>query len=300
MKTTPIHEVFEKRAQGIIHMLRMVIPAFQGATSGEPLTVEQTSNDDGVTLRFNMVRHRHVGGHWRHGFVEFGNITPLDPKAVTFGPETILSSEQIGSNEQTVDNRDGDGDVEVDFNDLFSHESGDEKTTDKSVGSSLSISISSEQDVEGVAKFGESIESEVHAEVSESETKSETTTHEEGGDEATIVKPGHCKIITESRTRADVRQEVSARGDFSFYLIAGAYVTGIKHHHQEHRWDSWQQFVDVINGDAPDNWALADELKKHRVFSADRWALAPLNAPLRYAVTFEGRVIRKYSVRDCG
>ena len=96
--------------------------------------------------------------------MEFRNITPDSPESVTFGPETTLKSERIGATTETVDNVAGDGDVEVDFSDLFSKEDSKETSHDKSAGGSVKVSIESEQDVEGIASFKEAVETEAHAE----------------------------------------------------------------------------------------------------------------------------------------
>ena len=298
----PIHEVFLPRAQGLFHLLRNYVPSFTGASSRESLRVDQFNGSDGsITLRYTMRRGGRFWGHPCSPMLEFRTITPDSPESVTFGPETTLKSERIGATTETVDNRAGDGDVEVDFSDLFSKEDSKETSHDKSAGGSVKVSIESEQDVEGIASFKEAVETEAHAEVSESTATSSSTGKEDTGDEGTIVKPGHCKVITETRARADTRQTVTAEGAFSFAFAAGQYTHDVerKHHWIWTVWESWQQFLDCVNGDAPDNYPMADSFQRRPIEHADRWALRMLNVPLRYDVKFEGKVIRSFAVRDC-
>ena len=113
------------------------------------------------------------------------------------------------------------GDVEVNFRDLFAEKETSEST--HSEGGSVKTSIESEQSIEGVASFKESVEVEAHAEISESQG-SETDKESEGSEGTTVPGPifdpdtGEMKApgkrvrITETRTRADVEVEVSAEG----------------------------------------------------------------------------------------
>ena len=101
-KATPIHEIYERRARGLGHLMRKyhgeaTKEAFDGFAVNEPLYVEQINGGpgQGVTLRY--WRKRHMGRNDRQGFVELGNIQPVSPKNMTFGPETTLNSEQISS-----------------------------------------------------------------------------------------------------------------------------------------------------------------------------------------------------------
>ena len=112
----------------------------------------------------------------------------------------------------------------------------------------------------------------------------------------------HCKIISETRSRADTRQTVTAEGAFSFVLAVGQYTHDVKRKHQWMWtvWESWQQFLDCVNGDAPDNYPMSDSFKRRPIEHADRWGLRMLAVPLRYDVKFEGKVIRTFSVTDCG
>ena len=301
-KAIPIHEVFLPRAQGLFHLLRQYVPSFTGAKSRESLRVDQFNGADGsITLRYSMRRGGLFWGHPCTPMLEFRNITPDSPESVVFGPETTLKSERIGATTETVDNRAGDGDVEVDFSDLFSKEDSKEDSKDKSAGGSVKVSIEAEQSVEGVASFKEAVETEAHAEVSESTSTSSSTGKEDTGDEGTIVKPGHCKVIAETRSRADTRQTVTADGAFSFALAVGQYTHAVKRQHQWMWtvWESWQQFLDCVNQQAPDNYPMADSFQRRPIEHADRWALKALDVPLRYDVKFEGKVIRSFAVRDC-
>ena len=300
-KATPLHEVFLPRAQGIAHLMRSYIEAWDGSSSTESMSVEQIENKDGtVNLRF--WRRRWQGRKGSQGLIEFRNIQAADPQGITFGPETLLRSQLIGATSQTVDNSEGYAPVEINLGDLFGKEDTKESASEKSAGGSIKISAEAEQSVEGVASFKESVEAEAHTEMSESSSQSQTATHEDTGEETTEVPEGKCIVITESRARADTSQQVTAQGEFTFALAIGAYVHHVKPQHkmQVSVWESWTQFKDVVNRDAPDNWPMAMEFKKKHAYHADLWALQDLKSPLRYLVKFEGKIIRKYSVRKCG
>ena len=298
----PIHEIFLPRAHGVGHLVRNYgIEGLQGFSAGEALTVDLIpgSGDVGPTLRF--WRHGVIGSKHRQGVIEFGNIQAMDPRNVLFGPETLLKSEQLGATSQTVNNG-GYRDININLRDLFGKEDSSEESTEKSAGTSLKVSVESEQDVEGFAKFKESVEAEAHAEVSESSSRSQTSSHEEEGGEDTSVPPGGCIIALESRARADTSQVVTASGAFTHTVRVGQYSHKVapKHKWGMVQWDSWGQFVDVVKGDAPDNWPWATKFKEHPPNHGDLWALADINSPLRYVVKFEGKIIRKYSVQKCG
>ena len=299
MKATPIHEIFLHRARGVGHLLRNR-PVFNGMTgfaSNEALSVELIpgKGGNGPTIRY---WRKHWNGH-NQGYIEFGNVNPMDPTHITFGPETVLRSEELPAVEEPIHNG-GFTTVTVKFEDVFGKESASEKTKEASAGTSVKVSIESEQSVEGVAKFKESVEAEAHAEVSESSTQAEASSQEIGGGEETEVPAGKSVIITASRKRVDTAQDVTAQGAFTHTVVAGQFSHHTKHPWHYVAWDSWEQFKDCVNGDAPDNWPLATVFKEHPVFHGDLWALKDINAPLRYRVKFEGKIIRTFDVRKAG
>ena len=302
MKATPIHEVFSHRAQGLMHLLRFYITELGGFRVGEKMTVDLIPGQQGggPTLRFWRAKWVDAWGSTRHPYVEFGNIQPTNPRNVLFGPETLTKSEGIGSNEQTVRN-DGFAPIHIDLKDLFSQDEGEESSTEKSAGSSITINIESEQSIEGFAKFKESIGVEAHAEFAESQSRSKSTSHGVEGEEDTDVPVGGCIIVTESRSRADTVQEVTADAGFTHTVSVGRFAPHVKSNHKwwSVTWDSWEEFLDVVNGDAPDNAPMADAFKEHPIQRADRWALAEIDSPLRYKVKYEGKIIRNYNVRKC-
>ena len=302
MSATPIHEVFAHRAHGLMHLLRFYIREFQGFTVGERLTVDLLPGPagEGPTLRFWRSVWVDAWGATRHAFIEFGNIQATDPAHILFGPETLTKSEAIGSTEQTVRNG-GYKPIHIDLKDLFSTDEGEEDTTEKSAGGSTKVSLESEQDVEGFAKFKEAVELEAHAEFSESQSRSKSTSRGTEGEEDTDVPVGGCIVATESRARADTVQEVTASGAFTHTIVAGRFAPHVKSNHKwwTVTWKSWQAFLDVVNGRAADNQPMAAAFKANPIQHADRWALADINAPLRYQASYEGKIIRSYEVRKC-
>ena len=302
----PIHEIFVGRARAIGHMMRKYaaqLEGFEAFSNNESLNVQLIDGDEssGPTLRYT--RRRSYGGKRRHAVIEFGNIQPLDPRNVLFGPETVLKSEMIGSTEQTVDNRGGYAEVEVNLGDLFGKESASEQSTDKSAGTSVSVSVTASQSIEGFAEFEESVTAEAHAEISESSSSSESSSREDSGSENTSVPIGKCVVIRETRARADTSQEVTAEGVFGHTVRIGQYTERVKPEHKWSmtQWDSMSMFRDCVNGDAPDNWPWAERFKADPPWSADaKWALREISSPLRYQVKFEGKIKRSYSVTPCG
>ena len=284
-KSIPLFEVFRVRAHGVQHILRF---ACAGAMAFEGIKPEDyivDSKGDGTELWY-------TSPHDKYAHIVFSNIKAAGVSGIKYGTSTVTKEEQIGSNEQIVDNRDGVADVEVKFSDLFSET--DSKEDSKSAGTSVSVTVESQQNIEGFASFDESVTAEAHAEMEESEGHS--TTHEDTGEEGTTVPKGKRVRIVETRSKASGEIPVSARGDFTFSMTIG--------HHGSHGWhsgtarfDSWQQFCDVITRNAPDNYPLAKYFKDHPPYHADLWALNPLDSEVRYIIKFEGRVMRTYSVQ---
>ena len=94
-------------------------------------------------------------------------------------------------------------------------------------------------------------------------------------------------------------QTVTAEGTFTHTVRIGRLARKVKpeHHWNSVDWDSWQQFKDCVNGDAPDNYPMSAKFKADPPYHADLWALADVSAPLRYTVKFEGKIIEGYAVR---
>ena len=295
MSSKPIHEVFLRRARGVGHILRDRVFRMTGFSASEPLTVEVDQQDDGsMRIRFR----RESDGH---GVIEFQNVQASSVSAIHFGEETLQNPETLGSNVEVVDNRKGVAEIPVSFRDLFSKSHGKEHTDEKSAGTSVSVEVTASQSIEGVAGFEEKVSAEAHAEISQSDTETEDTTSEFEGEEGTTVPVGKRVRITETRTRADVVQDVTGHGDFTFSLQVGKHSGGKfvgGHNRGWAKWDSWQQFVDVVKREAPDNWGLAKSFKEHHAYHADLWALDPLDAEVRYVVKFTGRVMRSYVVEE--
>ena len=287
-KAKPLHEVFMRRAQGIAHLMRGRVWRFDGCTSGEPLNVGLILNDDGTST---LIYTRKSDGHAR---IEFRNIKPDGLANVVPGDEHILKSEQLGSNEETVDNRHGVAEIEVKFRDLFSET--DSKETDKSAGTSVTVSVEATESIEGFAEFSESLETEAHAEISESEGRE--TTKEAEGEEDTTVPVGKRVKITETRARADGTIDMMASGKFIHGIVMGKHSGGRFVGGHNGYWDSWEDLCDVVTGHAPDNWCLAEDFKAHRAYHADLWALDPLSATVRSKAKFTGRIVRGYTVEQ--
>ena len=295
----PLHEVFMKRARGIAQACGERVSHIPAIRPNEPVKVTLHSSGDASTLRFYFTNHHDA-------CLELSEIRPAGLANVVFGEETVLNSQQIGSISEEVDNLTGVGDVEVNFRDLFADKETSGST--ESSGESLKTSIESEQSVEGVASFKESIEAEAHREISESQG-SETDKEDEGSegttvpgpvlnDDGTVKFPGKRARITETRTRADVDVAVTADGKFNHVIKIGHHSGGKFVHHGYAKWDTWQDFVDVVEGRAPSNWSLADSFRKRPLLDSLKWVLDDLNASVRYKVKWEGRVLRTYSVKQ--
>ena len=292
MKATPIHEIFLQRARGVGHLLRNypVYDGMRGFRANEAMTVELL--DGGKTLRYSR---KAWCGH-NQGFIQFSNINPRDPNHVTYGPETILRSEELPAVEEPIHNG-GFTPITVKFEDVFGKASGTEssKTADASV--ETKTSVEEEAGVEGVEKFKASLEVDIRAEFSESESRSESTSQDIGGGEETEIPAGKSIIITADRKRVDTSQEVTAQGGFTHSVVVGQISHHTKHPWHAITWDSWEDFKDCVHGDAPDNWPLSPVFKEHPPNRADLWALKDIDIPLRYKVTHEGKIIRNFSVR---
>ena len=164
MTEKTLQSIFLPRAQGVGHLMRDRVWRMTAFASNEPLTVELL---DGPAP---MIRYRRVSDG--DACIEIGAITPGPLAAVHWGEEQVLRSEQIGSTQQTIDNRDGPAPVSVKFADVFAetHSSSSSSKT----GVSASITVKSTQKIGGVVGFEESITLAANREVSESEGSSST------------------------------------------------------------------------------------------------------------------------------
>ena len=293
MAEKPIHEVLNKRARGIGHILKDRIPRMHDFKGQERLVPRVYPKDGGLML-VQFYRRNDIGA-----VIEFDNVAASGTANTHYGPETILKAEDLGAVSETIDNRTGFKEIEVSFSDLFSKT--DSKETEKSGGTSTKITIEAEEGVEGFGSIKESLEQEVHAEFAESEGSE--VTNERSGDEGTIVPVGKRVKITETRQRADTELVVTSNAMFSFKLNVGYHDhrwnhswKGHRAHRDYQRWDSWQDFVDVIKGEAPSNIDLATSFMQHHADHADLWVLDELDGEVKYKVRFEGKIIKVYTV----
>ena len=91
-------------------------------------------------------------------------------------------------------------------------------------------------------------------------------------------------------TIAKKRVKVTAHGKFTHTVAVGKHSGGhfVGHHNKGYaRWDSWNDFVDVVNRRAPDNWDLAASFKQKPAWHADLWALDALESDVAYEVTYD-------------
>ena len=166
----PIHEVFLPVAQDIAFLTRgRGIYRFETIKRKEPFRAFAYPRDDGSTRLVYQRVHEHDGD------VEL-YVAAGDTADVEYGDEHILKSENLPSVSEVVDARNHDADVDVNFRDMFGRSESSE--SEQGGGASVKVSIESEQDIEGVAKFKESVETEAHAEFSE--TEGSETSQEQG------------------------------------------------------------------------------------------------------------------------
>ena len=289
MADKTLESIFLPRARGVGHLMRDRVWRMTAFASDEPLTVELLGGP-APTIRYRRVSDGDA-------CIEIGSITPGPLAAVHWGEEQVLRSEQIGSTQQTIDNRHGPAPVSVKFADVFSetHSS----SSSSKAGVSVSVTVKSTQKIGGAVGFEESITAAANREVSESEGSS--STHSDTADEATTVPAGKRVRITETRTRSDVDIPVTAQGTFTHTLGIGKHSGGDwkgKPGEGHGLWSSWDDFVRCVDGQAPDNWDFGTSLREHPPWHADRWALNPIDGAVAYVVSWEGRVVRTYMVEE--
>ena len=285
----PIHEIFLGRARGAGHLMRDRVWRLTAFASDEPLSVELIPGDT-PTIRYRRLSDS-------DSCIEIGQITPGPLANVHWGEQRILRSEQIGSTQQAIDNRNGPAPVSVKFGDVFAetHSSSSSSKT----GVSVSVTVKSSQNIQGVASFDQSITAAANHEISESEGSS--STRSVTGDESTTIPAGKRVRITETRTRSDVEIPVKAQGTFTHTLGIGKHSGGDwkgKSGEGHGLWSSWDDFKECVEGKAPDNWPFATSLREHPPWHADLWALNPIDATVAYVVTWTGRVVRTYTVQE--
>ena len=289
MGTVELHEIFLGRAQGVGHLMRDRVWRMTAFASNEPLRVEVLPGEL-PTIRYR----RESDGD---ALVEIGAVTPGPLASVHWGEEQQLSSEQIGSTEEVIDNRKNSSPIAIKFSDVFSETRS--RTTSDKTSVSLSVTVKANESIAGVASFDESITAAANREASESEGSS--STRSVTGEESTTVAPRKRVRITETRTRSDVQVPVTATGTFTHTLGIGKHSGGNWRGRdgQGHGyWESWADFVSCVLGRAPDNLSFAGNLREHPPYRADLYAIDGLTANVSYDVEWRGRVIRSYTVEE--
>ena len=283
----PIQVVFRKRADRIGVTMASRLPIFANWRPGEPCR-EFVHNVSGglILLQYQRIS---VPGCW----IEFGNVAPSGTANTRYGPETLLKAEDLGSVSTIFYNKHGVKPIEITYRDLFAKT--DSKETTQSEGESTKISIEATQTIEGFAEFKESVEQDVHSEFSE--VQGTQITNELEGEEGTIVPVGVDLQVTETRQRADTQLEAFSDAQFSFNLKVGYHDHRWNHgwHKGTASWATWQEFEDVIKGDAADNIDLAGSFKRHRPPHYDLAVLDPLDGQVKFSVKFEGKIIKTYT-----
>ena len=288
----PVHEVFLPFAQDIFFLVRgRGLWRIEHSKQRQPLKALAYPQKDGSTRLLYERLDEHDGA------VEF-TVAPGDTAHVVFGDEHITKSENLPSVSEVVDARLHDADVDVNFRDMFGKT--DSSSSTSSAGGSVKVSLESEQDVEGVASFKEAVETEAHTEFSE--TEGSETSQEQEGEEGTVIHAGKRARITETRQRADGDVEISAEGHFVVSRVSAGKHSGGQFvgHHNGH-WDSLTDMLDAVTGDAPSNIDLADSYRRRPILKTGIEAVQRLrefSAALRYKGSFEGRIIKSYTVID--
>ena len=288
----PIHEVFLPVAQDVAFLCRgRGLYRIGHIKHREPFKAYAYPQDDGSTRLLYMRELEHDGAVEMH-------VSAGDTANLCYGDEHIVRSENLPSVSEVVDARHHSEDVDVNFRDLFGKSESDSSTD--SGGASVKVSIESEQDIEGFAKFKESVETEAHAEFSE--TEGSETSQEQEGEEGTVVDAGTRARIVETRQRSDGEVEITADGHFVVSRVSvgehsgGKFVGG----HNGH-WHSLEDLLDAVTGEAPSNVHLADSFRSRPIGGPGTEAVARLrdfHAPLRYKAKFEGRIVKSYTVED--
>ena len=87
--------------------------------------------------------------------------------------------------------------------------------------------------------------------------------------------------------RTKMKQVITGHGDYEHSVEIGNHDHGHWGHHKE-KWDTFADFMRVIKGDAPTNYALADSFRRHPVDGNLVKALEkPLNMPYTQVLEFE-------------
>ena len=289
MKTIQLHQLFLGRAQGVGHLMRDRVWRMTAFASNEALRVEVIPGE------FPTIRYRRASDG--DALVEIGAVTPGPLTAVHWGEEQQLSSQEIGSTEETIDNRRNSSPIAVKFSDAFSETRSRTQSDKTSV--SLSVTVKANESIAGVASFDESITAAANREASESEGSS--STRSVTGEESTTVEAGKRVRITETRTRSDVMVPVTAQGNFTHTLGIGKHSGGDWRGRdgQGHGyWNSFDDFIACVQGSAPDNLSFATNLREHPPYHADLYAIRGLTAQVSYDVEWRGRIIRSYTVME--
>ena len=230
-------------------------------------------------------------------YIEFGNVTAAGTANTRYGDETILKAEDLGAVSADYRNN-GYKEVEISLRDLFAKT--DSKESEKGGGTSTKLTLEAESGVEGFGSIKASLEQEISAHFSEREGSA--ITNELEGEQATIVPVGKAVHVIEIRKRADTELVAYSDALFSFSLKCGSHDPRPNHGWKKggppHKaaWSIWQDFVDVIKGEAPDNIDLATNFKRHPAHHYDLSVLDPLNGEVRYKIRFEGKIIKSFDV----
>ena len=84
------------------------------------------------------------------------------------------------------------------------------------------------------------------------------------------------ELITARREVSRMKSTLTGKGDYEFSLKFGNHWSG-KWNGGTRQWDSFEDFMRVIKGNAPSSWSLADAFRK---YSPPSWLIEELEKPL--------------------
>ena len=290
MSDLPLHVVFQRRAQGLAHLMRDRVWRMTGCTSSEQFLVELDEDGPYPTLRYRRVADT-------DGCVEFGNITPTGVASVVYGEPVQAHSEPIGSDMHVIDNRQGVSPIPAKFAEVFGHT--DTHSDSHKTGGSVQVQVKAQQKIAGGSvTFDEAITATATTEFASSTGSSDV--HNISDETSIVVPVGKRVRITENRNRSDLVIQVKAQGQMAHSVAIGKHSGG-KWKGGSGRgygyWQTWEQFCETVRGKAPDNWDFATSLREHPPWQADLWALDPLQMQLTYEITLVGAVVAEYDIQ---
>lgn len=275
-------EVFRARAERVINCVHTVVPRWydKGYKLGAPLASAYDASEAKVQFWLPSDPRARI---------EFNSIKPKDLINVVIGASVTLKDEKIDAASELINNLHGKSPLEEEYEATFEETTSAEDAITAGMSVSATETFKEGGDLSPV-EAEQSLTESVYSEFSRTTSKGASVSRMQKFNVS--VEPGDIEKVFGTRSVAKIKQRITGVGDFTFKLIIGDFHPN--HWHDARSWDSWDDFIEVINGKAPDNYPLATNFHGSTPtrcsvspYANPTWVAEPLSAPFEMDIEYD-------------